>query len=476
MAALESSPLGFDPRVLTDQSSWRVADALYTGLMKKAPRGEFLPDLAESCDSEDARVWSCRLRSGVLFHDGRPMTSSDVAFTYESVLSEGFRSSKKQALRVIERIETPSPLMVVFHLRSPYSSFPNQLLLGIIPAGTSLEAARARPIGTGPFLFEFYRPDDRVSLRRFDGFYGEKARMARVVMRVIPDTTTRALELLRGSVHLAINSLSPDMLPRMEAASGVTVSRLPGSNHGYIAFNFKDPVLSKKEVRQALALALDRRALASGLWRDTVEVTETLLPKDHWATDPDLPPLERDLERAGRLLDQAGFPERAEGRPRLTLTFKTSTDEMTVLQATAIAAQWREAGVETVIRSHDFSIFYEDVIHGNFRLFSMRWQGITDPDHYHDVFHTRSFPPGGWNRGFFSDPLVDSWIEKARQTRSRQERQRLYFALQRRLLDELPYIPLYRALTVAVHDSRLTGISSIPPTGDFTFLREIGRE
>jgi peptide/nickel transport system substrate-binding protein len=461
---------------LTDQSSWRVADAIFTSLMKKAPRGEFAPDLAEACDTTDAQTWTCQLRHDVFFHDGRQLRAADVAFTYRSVLAEDFRSSKKQALKIIRAIETPGEDEVVFRLETPYASFPNQLLLGIIPAGTSKDEAKNHPVGTGPFLFESFVPDNRVTIRRFDRYYGEKARMARVIYRVIPDATTRALELLRGSVHLVINSLPPDMLPRLGTSPGVKVTILPGSNHGYVAFNFKDPVLSKKEVRRALALALDRKAIVSGLWRDTVEQTETLLPDDHWATAPDLPELKRDLAEAGRLLDTAGFPVPPGGGPRLSLTYKTSTDEMTVLQATAIAAQWREAGVETVIRSHDFAVFYDDVIRGNFRVFSMRWQGITDPDHYHDVFHSRSFPPRGWNRGHFSDPLVDSWIDQARQILARPERQRLYWQIQRRVSEELPYIPLYRARNVAVHDSRLTGIEAIPPTGDFTFLREIGRE
>jgi peptide/nickel transport system substrate-binding protein len=473
--ALETGPLSFDPRSLTDQASWRVQDVVFNGLLRKGEGGELVPDLAEEVASEGARIWRFRLRQGVRFHDGRPFTSRDVAFTFRSLMDPAFVSSKKEPLRAVESIETPGPYEVLFRLREANASFPVQLLLGILPEGTTAEAARSHPIGTGPYRFVEYRPDDRVVFERWNGTFSEKAKIPHLVYRIIPDATTRALELLRGSLHLSINNLPPDLLPRLAGSPKVAVTIRPGANYAYIAFNLRDAVLGKREVRRALALALDREALVHGLWRDTVETTETLLPPGHWARLEGLPPLRRDLAEARRLLDAAGFPDPGDGRPRLTLTWKTSTDETSVLQATAVADQWREAGVETRIQSNDFSVFYQDIVKGSFRLYSLRWQGIVDPDHYRDVFHSASVPPKGWNRGFFSDRMVDAWIEEARATADRPARKELYANIQRRVAEELPYVSLYFAKTVAVHDGSLTGVDTILPTGDFTFLPRVGR-
>lgn len=475
VVGLESSPLHFDPRVLTDSASWKVQDAVFNALMRKGEGGEYFPDLAASLSTGDARTWRVRLREGVRFHDGRGLTSADVAFTYRSLMSDGFSSGKKEPLKVIEAIETPGPLDVVFRLKEPYASFPLQLLLGILPEGTPTAEADRHPVGTGPFRFVSYAPDDRVVFEAFEGHFAGPPRLARLVYRVVPDATTRALELLRGGLDLSIGNLPPDLLPRLAASGHLAVTIRPGSNYAYVAFNFRDEVLSKREVRRALALALDREALAKGLWRDTVELTETLLPPGHWARDASLPPLTRDLEGARRLLDSAGYPDPGGGRPRLRLTWKTSTDESSVLQATAIAAQWREVGVETEIRSSDFAVFYQDVVKGNFRLFSLRWQGIVDPDHYHEVFLSTSVPPRGWNRGFFSDPDVDRWIDEGRRTVDRNQRREVYARLQRRVAEELPYLSLYTAKTVAVHSLDLTGVDAVGQTGDFTFLRFVGR-
>ncbi|MGA7991205.1 MAG: ABC transporter substrate-binding protein [Thermoanaerobaculia bacterium] len=476
VVAIESSPLHFDPRIGTDQASWRTHDVLYNALLKKGAGGEFLPDLAESWTTGDAVTWRFRLKSGVRFHDGRPCEAEDVADTYRSLLADDFVSGKKEPLRIIERIETPSPLDVVFRLRQPYASFPLQLLLGILPRGTTSQQADAAPVGTGAWRLVAARSDDRVVFERFAGAIGGDAKLARLVMRVVPDATTRALELLNGSLDLSLNNLPPDLLPRLGANPRLAVTIRDGSTYAYLAFNFRDAVLSNPLVRTALALALDRDAIVHGLFRDTVETTETLLPPGHWARLEGLPPLVRDLPAARRLLDEAGFPDPGGGKPRLTLTYKTSTDETSILQATAIAAQWKEAGVETRIRSNDFATFYQDVVRGNFQLFSLRWQGIVDPDHYHEVFLSTSIPPKGWNRGFYSDPDVDRWIEEARRTVDREKRKVLYANIQRRVAESLPYVSLYAMKAVAVHAKDLTGLDTMNETADFTFLRNVGRK
>src|SRR5262249_20975311 len=153
------------------------------------------------------------------------------------------------------------------------------------------------------------------------------------------------------------------------------------------------------------------------------------------------------------------------------LTYKTSTDEMTILQATAIAEQWREIGVQTTIRTNDFATFYQDVVKGNFQLFSLRWQAIVDPAHYHEFFLSPATPPKRWNRRFFRDPEMDLWIDEARQTSTRATRRDLYLKIQRRAGEALPYISLYTFKTVAVHAADLTGLDTIPLAADFTFVK-----
>ena len=128
------------------------------------------------------------------------------------------------------------------------------------------------------------------------------------------------------------------------------------------------------------------------------------------------------------------------------------------------------------MRSNDFATFYQDVVKGNFQIFSLRWQGIVDPDHYHEVFLSTSVPPKGWNRGFYSDADVDHWIEDARRTVDRERRRALYANIQRRVAESLPYVSLYVMKAVAVHARDLAGLDTMNETADFTFLRNVGRK
>ena len=98
-----------------------------------------------------------------------------------------------------------------------------------------------------------------------------------------------------------------------------------------------------------------------------------------------------------------------------------------------------------------------------------------DPDHYHEVFLSTSVPPKGWNRGFYTDPEVDRWILDARRLLDRGRRKALYRELQIRAARDLPYVSLYTTKSIAVHDSRLTGVEAMNPTADFSFLPDLAR-
>jgi len=206
-------------------------------------------------------------------------------------------------------------------------------------------------------------------------------------------------------------------------------------------------VLGKREVRRALAFALDRRALAEGLFRGTVETTETLVPPGHWARDDGLPPLARDLDRARALLDAAGYPDPGGGRPRLSLSYKTSTDDVGILQATAIAEQWKAIGVATAIRSNDFATFYQDVVRGNFQLFALRWQGIVDADHYHEVFLSTAVPREAGTAASSPTPTSTAGSRTPGTSSTGPLRRDFYVKIQRRVAEELPYVSLYTMKT-----------------------------
>src|SRR5208282_1000283 len=299
--------------------------------------------------------------------------------------------------------------------------------------------------------------------------WGEPAKLARVKFAVVPDETTRALELRKGSGDVDINSLTPDTVHALSRESSLAVERGPGTRFAYLGFNLRDPILKSVQVRQAIAYALDRRPMIEYLWRGEAEPARSVLPTESWAYDGDVRSYDHDPAAANRLLDAAGYP--AINGVRFRITMKTSQDANTRLMVAVIQQQLREVGIALDIRSFESATFFSDVIHGAFQMYGLRWiGGNEDPDIFEYAFHSAKFPPNGANRGFYSNPKVDALIDKARREIDPNLRKPLYAEVQRILAQDLPYIDLWYLDNVLVHTRRVRNLK-LNPAGNYDFLR-----
>jgi peptide/nickel transport system substrate-binding protein len=468
---IESSPTNLDPRVGLDAQSERIDDLIFDDLLTRDAHLNVAPGLAERWEIPDPKTYIFHLHQGVKFHDGRPLTSRDVKWTFDSLLQGKIRSTKSAVYRLVNNIETTDDYTVIFHLKEPFTTLLWNLsdgAIGIVPEGSGDEISR-HPIGSGPFRFVSAEPDKDVTLARNDQYWGEKARLANVRLVVVPDTTTRALELRKGSADIAINALTSDMVLTLERDPDLAVLRAPGTVLAYMAFNTRDPILKDERVRQALAYAIDRRPFIEYLQRGFARPASSLLPPESWAYNGDVPSYDHDPARARQLLEQAGYP--ALNGVRFHLTMKSSTEESTRLMAAVLQQQLRQVGIALDIRTFEFATFFSDVTHGLFQLYSLRWiGGNEDPDIFEYVFHSSKFPPNGANRGYFADPRIDTLIDQARQELDQNTRKQLYAEIQRTLADELPYINLWYFDNILVHSKRVKNLT-LNPSGNYDFLK-----
>jgi peptide/nickel transport system substrate-binding protein len=475
VVALRNAPTHLDPRVGTDQSSARVFDLMLNGLVTKAPNGDLVPDLATSWEVlDDGLRYRFHLRPGVQFHDGRELTADDVVWTFGSIVDGTVVSPKAGAFSHVERVEAADPLTVDFVLRRPFGAMLADLtsFVGIVPAGVGPEEFESSPVGSGPFrLVE--RTPDAISFAAWDGYWEGRPRLDRVVLRAVPDATVRALELEKGSVHLVISDLTPDVVQRFRDDPRFRVQADPGSVYTYLGFNMDDELVGDVRVRRALALALDRQKLADSLWRGLALVTETALPPGHWARNDDLEAVLHDPAAARRLLDDAGYPDPdGDGpRPRFTISYKTSTDEVFRLQAQAIQAMAAEAGIGIEIRSYEFATFYADIKAGNFQMFSLNWTGVVDPNIYKLILHSDSIPPDGANRGRYRNPEFDRLVDLGARFLEPAKRRPYYLEAQQILARDLPYISLFNRLNYAVLPQALEGYRNYT-SGELYSLRQ----
>ncbi|MBV9608378.1 MAG: ABC transporter substrate-binding protein [Acidobacteria bacterium] len=469
---IESSPANLDPRVGTDAQSERIGKLIFDALLRRDEHFNLQPALAESWDIPDPLTYVFHLRQGVKFSDGRPLTSRDVKWTMDTIRNGSIITPKASTFRFVQAVEARDEYTVVFHLSEPYATLLWNLsdgAIGIVPFGSGADFNR-QPVGSGPFRLVSMAQDKQVVLERNPNYWGEAAHVPRLRFAVVPDTTTRALELRKGSADVEINALTADMVATIEQRHQLAVERAPGTIYAYLAFNLRDPLLKDVRVRQALAYAIDRRPIIHYLWRDMARPAASVLPPQHWAYDANVQTYDYDPARARQILDAAGYA--AKNGVRFHLTMKTSTEESTRLLAMALQQQLRDVGIALEVRTFEFATFYSDVQKGAFQLYSLRWiGGNEDPDIFEHVFYSTSTPPRRANRSYYANPRVDQLIDEARRTVDEQRRKELYGEIQEVIAKDLPYINLWYFDNVAVHTARVKNIE-LSPSGNYDFLQK----
>jgi peptide/nickel transport system substrate-binding protein len=468
---IESSPTNLDPRVGVDAQSERIDSLIFDGLLSRGGNLDVAPGLAERWEVPDPLTYVFHLHRGVTFHDGHALTSRDVKWTFDSLLTGSIRSPKAAAFRFVDHIDTPEDLTVVFHMKEPDAALLwncSDGAIGIVPYGSGSEVS-GHPVGSGPFRFVRAETDKEVILERNERYWGEKAKLARVRFAIVPDATTEALEMRKGSGDITINLLTPDAVHTLEREPFLAVQHSPGTEIQYLGFNLRDPILKDVRVRQAIAYALDRKPMIEYLWGGWAQPARSILPPQSWAYNGDVATYEHDPGKARALLEAAGYPE--VNGVRLHLTMKTSTVESTRLMVAVIQQQLREVGIVLDIRSFESATFLADVIHGAFQMYGLRWVGGAnqDPDIFY-VFHSSRFPPNGSNRGRYSNPSVDALIDQARREVDENARRQAYAQVQRIVSEELPYINLWYLDNVLVYNKRVKNLQ-MSPGGNYDFLR-----
>jgi len=454
--ALTSSPTNLDSRVGNDNPSGRMFDLIYDPLLNVTPNMDYAPYLAEKWETPDDKTIVFHLHANAKFQNGQPVKAADVKWTYDSLLADNFVSPKKSGYAAVDHIEAPDDHTVIFKLKEPNPGLFDNLNLGILPTGADTNAFKTKPITSGPYRVVDFRADDRVVLQAFDQYEGGAPKIKNVIVRTIPDATTRVLELRRGSINFEVNAIPFENVAEFDKNPDFKVVKSPGSVYQYIAFNLRDPILSKKLVRQAIAHAIDRERICRDLQRGYATPTDTMFAVGHWARADNLPTYPYNPQKAKQLLAQAGYPN------GFSVVFKTSTDVEANSRAEAIQQMLKQVGINMQIQSNETSTFLADIQKGNFQMYSLSRNGIQDPDFYYIIFYSKNVPPEGQNRGSYNNPRVDQLIMQGRSTFDRAKRKPVYVEIQKIVQEDLPYLSLYLQTNVAIMRNNVDGYVQYP--------------
>ncbi len=469
--AFEAAPTRLDPRFATDAYSQRIVDLVFASLLRPAEDGSYRSYLATDWQPEGDLQWRFRLRSDIRFHDGTPLTAGDVVATYRALLDPKLASPHRAALDAVDSVMAPDSQHLVFHLRRRDAAFLQATTIGLLPARQADAGPLAAQtlVGSGPYRIAEARDDGSVSLQAVADFADGRPPIDQIEIRIIPDSLMRALELRHHTIDFLQNALDPDTVAWLTARApkDLKIYRSRSSNVQYLGMSMDNPLLADLRVRRAIAYGIDRNSIVEHMLVGQARPASGLLPPQHWAYNGKVRRYDYRPARARHLLDRAGLhdPDGAGPRPRFTLNYKTTTQELPRRVAEAIAAQLERVGIRLSIETYEWGTFYHDIRRGSFHLYSLQWVGLADPDIYRRIYHSQMTPPAGNNRGRYRNKLMDRLTERAAACGRPERRKLIYGRVQRLAARRLPMIPLWWPDRIVVTNWQLDGFRPDPGGG-----------
>ena len=450
-------PRGLPSLDLYDQGHESVSSSIlaniYETLVELGPDRVLRPGLAESWYSPDPLTWVLRLRSGVRFHDGRPLTSADVVASLERGQRDGWTRGE---LEPVAKVETRGPGEVVLRTREPFEGLLARLTYLFIDGEAVSGGA---PPGTGPYRVRSWRPGGPLLLEAFDGYRGEPPSIREVEFLEVPDPAARARALAAGEVHL-ISDVPPEDMARLAVVPGLRAVGRPGLRVVFLGLDcargrsphvsVPDNPLRDPRVRQALDLAFDRPALAAGPWRGYAEPAWQLPAPGETGYAAQLPPPRHDPAEARRLLAAAG---RRAG-------FDLTVDAMQGVGEPVfetLAAQAAAVGIRLRLRSTAPADFLARVEARDTSAYLLRLSGERGSvqDVYDSMLHTTRGSQGFMNGTGWSDPRFDALLDRTGGLRAHEKRASLLEEATRLVAQERPILPLYRLHDLFAFSDRL---------------------
>jgi ABC-type transport system substrate-binding protein len=302
---------GLDPHPSTSTITYQVLSLVYQGLVDFDRDLKIKPVLAESWKvSPDGKQWTFALRKGAKFHNGRPLTASDVKFSLDRILDPKTAARGKGALSIIESVQVVDPQTVRVHLTRASGAFLSRIAgtyQAILPP-EAVQGPAFKPIGTGPFQLTEWKTNERVELKRFDGYWeAGLPYLDALTLKPVPDGTVRLTALKTGDAGFV--QLNPqESLAELQAAPSkdyVVRTVKGGGGFSAIILNSRKPPFNDVRVRRAVALATDKKEVGLGVWRGFAQpINQMLPPGTPWFfAVPDRKP---DVEQAKKLLRGGG--------------------------------------------------------------------------------------------------------------------------------------------------------------------------
>ena len=486
VVAVSSDPGGLNPAVTTQGGVHLICGSIFSGLVAHDFNLNPVPDLAERWEvSPDGRTYTFHLAPAAVFHDGAPVTSEDVRFTFEQLLLQYHSRARTSVGDNLRRILTPDPHTVVFEFDRPYAAFLQLVDVTNAPVmpkhlyeGTDAltNPHNTNPVGSGPFKFQEWLKGDHITLARNEWYFKKgKPYLDRVVYRVMPSAATAAIAFEKGEADYFLNP-SPLDVARLKKMSGVVVTDKGREGFATVETlipNLTRAPLSDPRVRRAMAHAIDKDFLVDkllfGMGAAATGPVSRLLG---WAYNPGVIKYEKNVALANQSLDEAGYKRNSDGM-RFRLKFVHAPGYAKV--AEAIRDQMREVGIAVDLRLMEFGAAVDAIyVKKDFDLGFASFENGPDPDIgvKRTVVSSNIGPIPFSNGAGYRNPRVDELFALAASELDREKRAALYFEAQDILVKDLPYFWLYEPKSAAAYRTGLQGMYTWSAKSNIYFAQD----
>lgn len=454
VAAKGTDVTSFDPGINPTPDAQQVITMIYDTLIQRDDNMQLKPGLAVSWQNLDPLTWQLKLRAGVKFHNGEPFDARSVKFTLERLSTPGDKAGGHvmfSSFGGIERVDAADPLTVTVRTKRPDPLLPARLAqtfgAQMIPAEYTAKVGypglAKNPVGTGPYKVVQWLKDDRTILESNRDYWGGAPAIDRVVWRIIPDDLARVSALQAGEVHVIVR-VPPDQVGPIERRAGLRVDRVLGNvTNVFTVAGIKKGVgpLTDKRMRQAIAYAIDQKAIIDNLFRGLAAPLGQGAPSTDFGYNPAIKPYPYDPGKAKALLAELGY----KGEEVLVRSASGYiVNDVAIVNVTT--EMLRKVGINARSEIVDIQTRLEMIKSGNLTgLILINPQGTNFDT---DGVVWRLMGPGGilavhW-RGSDPDQEFYRLMEEARYTVDQKKRLQNYLRATEIFADELPWIPVFQ--------------------------------
>lgn len=481
--AQSADPRGLDPAFVDDGESAKVMCNIYEGLVKYGDDNTNIePCLAESWDiSEDGTEYTFKLKEGVKFHDGTDFNADAVVKSVERQLPPNATDDMPYASFTydgVKSVEAVDDHTVKFTLESPNTPFLANLAMTLAapivsPAALDKNGGNLNeaPVGTGPFKFVSWDKGEKVTLEKNDDYWGDKAKIDKLVIKITKESSVRASELMAGEID-AMDGLDPNDVDKLKEKN-INIFSEPGMNINYIGFNCEREPFNNPKLREAIAHAINKDELVQYLYQGYSDTADTMLPSFVPGYKEGVQNYEYNPDLAKSMLSDLGLSD----LNIHMITYSPSRQYNSVggqKLAESVQNYLSKIGINSTIDVYQWTEYKEKVQQGEGDIFFYGWIGDNgDADNFMSLLDSQQIS-ASLNSAKYNNPEVDALLAKAKATPNGDERNALYGQIQDIAAKDSPWINISHAKQMAAYSPKVKNFY-LHPTGSI-FFKNVDKE